>query len=68
MGSVGSDAGVGWCVAWFLARGRLVVLTCRKDARAMVPAMVAGNPSPWQRLVTYARPEELRSALGASLG
>ena len=44
---------VGWCVAWFLARGRLVVLTCRRDARATLAPMLAGNPSPWQRLVLY---------------
>ena len=54
------DAGVGWCVAWFLARGRLVVLTCRRDARASLSAMVAGNPSPWQRIVVYDAADELR--------
>jgi len=57
------DAGVGWCVAWFLARGRLVVLTCRRDARAGLSAMVAGNPSPWQRTVIYDDPAELTRAL-----
>lgn len=62
------DAGVGWCVAWFLARGRLVVLTCRKDARAALAAMLAGNPSPWQRVVTWERPDELRELLRKTLG
>ena len=62
------DAGVGWCVSWFLARGRLVVLTCRRDARATVGAMLGGNPSPWQRLVVYDRPEDLATALKATLG
>lgn len=62
------DAGIGWCVAWFLARGRLVVLTCRREARPKLSSMIAGNPSPWQRIVSYAHPEELRSALAASLG
>lgn len=62
------DAGVGWCVSWFLARGRLVVLSCQRDARAGVAAMLAGNPSPWQRLVLYERPDELAAALRATLG
>lgn len=62
------DAGVGWCVSWFLARGRLVVLSCRRDARAGVPSMLAGNPSPWQRFVLYDRPEELAGVLKATLG
>ncbi|HET6403128.1 MAG TPA: hypothetical protein VFH78_00650 [Candidatus Thermoplasmatota archaeon] len=62
-----SDASVGWCVAWFLARGRLVVLTCRKDARAQLAPMLAGNPSPWQRLVLYADERELRALLRTSL-
>lgn len=62
------DAGVGWCVAWFLVRGRLAVLTCRKDARASLASMVAGNPSPWQRVVTYDRPDELREDLRKTLG
>jgi hypothetical protein len=61
------DAGVGWCVAWFLARGRLVVLTCRRDARVQLAAMIAGNPSPWQRLVVYDRVEDLRPALTKAL-
>jgi nucleoside 2-deoxyribosyltransferase len=47
------DAAVGWAVAWFLAKGRLVVLCCSKDARASLPALLAGNPSPWQKLVAY---------------
>lgn len=47
------DAGAGWAVAWFLAKGRLVVLCCSRDARASLPPLLAGNPSPWQKLVTY---------------
>jgi hypothetical protein len=47
------DAGIGWAIAWFLAKGRLVVLCCSKDARASLAPLLAGNPSPWQKLVTY---------------
>lgn len=61
------DAGVGWCVAWFLARGRLAVLACRKDARGQLAAMIAGNPSPWQRVVLYDRPGELAAAIATTL-
>ncbi|HUR69651.1 MAG TPA: hypothetical protein VM370_10425 [Candidatus Thermoplasmatota archaeon] len=61
------DAGVGWCLAWFLARGRLAVLTCRRDARAQLAAMVAGNPSPWQRLVLYDDAASLTRALESAL-
>lgn len=53
------DAGVGWAVSWFLARGRLVVLCCREDRRAQLPTLLLGNPSPWQKLVLYATPEDL---------
>lgn len=62
------SAGVGWCVGWFLARGRLAVLACRRDARPRLSAMLAGNPSPWQRLVPYDDAEELREALASALG
>lgn len=58
----------GWCVAWFLAKGRLVVLTCRRDRRAALPPLLAGNPSPWQRLVLYDDPKELPGALRDLLG
>lgn len=61
------DASVGWCVAWFLARGRLVVLTCRREARATLSPMLAGNPSPWQRLLVYADAEELQKLLARTL-
>lgn len=61
------DAGVGWCIAWFLARGRLVVLTCRRDARAQLSAMLAGNPSPWERVVLYGRDDELPDLLAKAL-
>lgn len=61
------DASVGWCVAWFLARGRLVVLTCRREARAALSPMLVGNPSPWQRLLVYADAEELRANLAKTL-
>lgn len=59
---------VGWMAAWFLAKGRLVVLTCRRDARAALAPMLAGNPSPWQRLVTYDDAAALRRALADALG
>lgn len=62
------DAGVGWCVAWFLARGRLAVLTCRRNARPALSAMVVGNPSPWQRLVLYDEPSQLTSELRRAIG
>ena len=62
------DAGVGWCVAWFLARGRLVVLTCRRSARPALSAMVAGNPSPWQRVVLYDEPAQITSELRRAIG
>lgn len=58
----------GWCVAWFLAKGRLVVLTCRRDRRPALDPMLAGNPSPWQRLVPYDAPDDLERALAAALG
>jgi hypothetical protein len=62
------DTGVGWVLAWFLARGRLAVVCCRRDARAEVPAIVAGNPSPWMRAVLYDDEAELRRELAAILG
>ena len=55
----------GWVVGWMLARGRLVVLCARRDARAALSPLLAGNPSPWQRLVTYADEDELRARLAA---
>lgn len=58
---------VGWCVAWFLARGRLAILTCRRDARPRLAPMLAGNPSPWQRLALYDTHDDLRAALAALL-
>jgi hypothetical protein len=58
----------GWCVAWFLAKGRLAVLTCRRDRRAALDPMLAGNPSPWQRLVLYDGPDDLERSLAAALG
>jgi len=62
------DATVGWCVAWFLARGRLVVLLCRRDARAGLAPMIAGNPSPWQRIVLYDAPDEIPSLMAKTIG
>jgi hypothetical protein len=56
---------VGWCAAWFLAKGRLVILACRKEARASLSPMLAGNPSPWQRIVAYGSLAELDGALRA---
>jgi hypothetical protein len=61
------DASVGWCVAWFLARGRLVVLACRRDAREKLATMLAGNPSPWQRSLVYSDAGELRKMLAETL-
>lgn len=61
------DATVGWCVAWFLARGRLVVLACARDARPRLATMLAGNPSPWQRSLVYSGPVELRELLVGTL-
>ena len=61
------DAGVGWCVAWFLARGRLAVLACRKDARAATASMLVGNPSPWQRVALYEGADEMRAAVANAL-
>lgn len=62
------DASVGWSVAWFLARGRLVVLLCRRDARAGLAPMIAGNPSPWQRIVLYDATEEIPALLAKTIG
>ena len=53
----------GWCASWFLAKGRLVVLACRRDRRAAHDPMLAGNPSPWQRLVPYDAPDDLAKGL-----
>src|SRR5438309_533601 len=53
--------GVGWDVGWFLAKGRLVVLCCGRDARAMLSPTLGGNPSPWQRVVTYDSPASLEA-------
>lgn len=62
------SAAAGWCVAWFLAKGRLCVLTCRRDARAALTPMLSGNPSPWQKLVVYDGPNDLAASLRALLG
>lgn len=58
-----ADTSVGWIVAWFVARGRLAIVCCRRDARDELPALLAGNPSPWMRLIVYADVDELRRAL-----
>lgn len=69
LADVGAEShAAGWCVAWFLAKGRLAVLTCRRDRRAALDPMLAGNPSPWQRLVLYDGPADLERALAAALG
>jgi hypothetical protein len=62
-----ANASVAWALAWFLARGRLAVLTCPAAARAMLSPIVAGNPSPWQRVVEYADARALGDALAAVL-
>lgn len=61
------DPAVGWCVAWFLAKGRLVVLACAKEQRVALSPMLAGNPSPWQKLVLYAGESELEAGVAAAL-
>lgn len=58
---------VGWCVSWFLARGRLVVLCCRRDRRGALSPMLAGNPSPWQKTVLYEHADDLAESLGKTL-
>src|SRR5438067_7271273 len=57
------NASAAWAVAWFLARGRLAVLACAADARETLSPVYAGNPSPWQRLVTYSDAPDLREQL-----
>ncbi len=59
--------GVGWTVAWFLAKGRLAVLCCQRDALSGLGVMLAGNPSPWQRLVTYTDADDLKTQLANAL-
>lgn len=54
---------VGWAIAWMLARGRLVIVCHRSDAP--LPSLLAGNPSPWARLVPYSSSDELTRALAA---
>lgn len=61
------SAAAGWCVSWFLAKGRLAILPCRRDRRAALHPMLAGNPSPWQRLVLYDDPGSLEKALASLL-
>lgn len=56
---------VGWAVAWMLAKGRLVVVTVRRDAVPTLAPLLRGNPSPWQRLVPYADDAQLRAGLAA---
>lgn len=58
---------VGWETAWFLARGRLVIVCCHKEARGVLSHMLAGNPSPWQRSVLYDGVADLRERLAALL-
>lgn len=57
------DTTVGWALAWFLAKGRLVIVLCQKEARKGLPALVAGNPSPWCRIVPYDRLSDVAGAL-----
>jgi hypothetical protein len=56
---------VGWTVAWFLAKGRLAILCCRREARERLSPLLGGNPSPWQKIVVYESPEDLASKFGA---
>lgn len=62
-----AGAEVAWCASWMLARGRLVVLSCPRARRAQLAPVLAGNPSPWQRIVLYDDADELRRALGQTL-
>lgn len=55
----------GWAIAWMLARGRLVIIACAKEARPRLPYLIAGNPSPWQRVVVHEGPDDLRRGLRA---
>lgn len=58
---------VGWAIAWFLAKGRLVVLCCERSARARLSPMIGGNPSPWQRVLVYDDASGLQQALREAL-
>lgn len=59
--------GVGWEIAYMLARGRLVLCVCHEAARASLSAMVAGNPNMNQRLLFYATVDDLREKLEKAL-
>lgn len=59
--------GVGWALAWFLAKGRLAVICCQSGHRKRLSAMLVGNPSPWQRIVYYDAPDDLQKRLAETL-
>jgi hypothetical protein len=59
--------GVGWDVAWMLAKGRLAVLCCERGAHALLSNRLKGNPSPWQKILVYDSPSSLEGALRAAL-
>lgn len=61
------DTTVGWALSWFLAKGRLVIVLCQKEARAALPPMVSGNPSPWCKIVVYDHAKDVVGALGSVL-
>ncbi|MFA5862091.1 MAG: hypothetical protein WDA16_10395 [Candidatus Thermoplasmatota archaeon] len=62
------DTSVGWAVAWFVARGRLVVLCCQRGGRDVLPVLIAGNPSPWVRLIMYDDGAQLSKAIASIVG
>ncbi|HWG91064.1 MAG TPA: nucleoside 2-deoxyribosyltransferase [Candidatus Thermoplasmatota archaeon] len=57
------STGVGWEIAYMLARGRPVICVCQEAARRSLSAMVAGNPNPFQRLIFYRDAADLRARL-----
>lgn len=59
--------GVGWKVAWMLAKGRLVVLALDRRAVARASPTLIGNPSPWQRVILHDGPADLEKQLSALL-
>lgn len=59
--------GVGWEIAYTLARGKLAICVCHESARGSLSAMVAGNPNMNQRILYYATPEDLQEKLVKAL-
>lgn len=59
---------VGWVTSWMLARGRLVTVLVARGHEGGVSAWIAGNPSPWQRLIQYSGAADVQAQLTALLG